>query len=265
MPPELPEVEIFVRRLQPIVGSTIENVEVLDDRLNLNGSKLAGVTISSVERRGKHIVIHLRESGDLVVHLRMSGRLRLHRGKNEAKYTRLVLHLNSGDTVYFVNPRRLGTVIHYAAGFEADLGFEPLAPSFTAAALAEMAGRSNSPIKLFLLDQRKIAGVGNIYASEALWRSGISPERAAKTLSYDEVHSLHGDIVSVLNDAIAGQGTTIGNSVSDYHPSVGEQGEFQNHLSVYGRGTEPCERCGTAITRLKQGGRSTYYCRKCQT
>ncbi len=263
--PELPEVEVFVRRLQPIVGATIDRVEVLDDQLNLDGSMLAGTTVSSVERRGKHIVIHLGDRGDLVVHLRMSGRLRLHRGENEVKHTRLVLYLDSGDTVYFVNPRRLGTVIHCLDGFEADLGIEPLSRSFTADVLGKMTGKSRSPIKLFLLDQRKIAGVGNIYASEALWRSGISPEREAKTLSYDEVHSLHGNIVSVLNDAIAGQGTTIGNSVSDYRPSAGEQGEFQNHLSVYGREAEPCERCGTAIARLKQGGRSTYYCRDCQT
>jgi formamidopyrimidine-DNA glycosylase len=263
--PELPEVEIFVRQLKPIVGATISRVEVFDNRLNLDGSVLAGTTITAVERRGKHIVIHLGKRGDLVVHLRMSGRLRLHRSENEVKYTRLVLHLDSGDSVYFVNPRRLGTVIHCQEGFEIDLGLEPLSPTFTPDALAKIAVKSRSPIKLFLLDQRKIAGIGNIYASEALWRSKISPVREAKSLSNDEVACLHGDIVSVLNNAIAGQGTTLGNSVSDYHPSAGEQGEFQNHLAVYGRETEPCERCGTAITRMKLGGRSTYYCRECQT
>jgi len=238
---------------------------VLDERLNLDGSKLSGAMISSVERRGKHIVIHLGERGDLVVHLRMSGRLRLQRSEAEIRYTRLALHLDSGNTVYFVNPRRLGTAIHYLKGFAPDLGVEPLSPAFTSGSLAEMTGKSRSPIKPFLLDQRKIAGIGNIYASEALWLSGISPERAAKSLVSDELSRLHGDIVSVLNDALAGQGTSLGNSVSDYHPSVGEQGEFQNHLSVYGRETEPCERCGTAIARLKQGGRSTYYCKECQT
>jgi len=263
--PELPEVEVFVRRLQPIVGTTIDRAEVLDDRLDLNGSALAGARIHSVTRRGKHIVIHLGEYGDLVIHLRMSGRLRLRRSEQEIKYTRLSLRLNSGDTVYFINPRRLGTAIHCSDGFETDLGVEPLSPSFSTDALAEIAGQSRSPIKLFLLDQKKIAGVGNIYASEALWRAGISPERKANSLSRDEIRSLHGNIVSVLNDAIDGQGTTIGTSVLDYHPSVGEQGEFQNHLSVYGREAKSCERCGTAIARLKQGGRSTYYCQKCQT
>ena len=263
--PELPEVEVFVRRLQPTVGAIIQRVEVLDDRLNLDGAKLAGADISSVERRGKHIVIHLGDRGDLVIHLRMSGRLRLHRSENEVRYTRLVLHLDSGDSVYFVNPRRLGTAVHCQEGFELDLGVEPLSPSFKAEVLAEMASKSRSPIKLFLLDQRKIAGVGNIYASEALWRSGISPERVTSGLRPEEVIRLHKNIVSVLNDAIDGQGTTIGTSVSDYHPAAGEQGEFQNYLSVYGREAEPCERCGTAIARLKQGGRSTYYCKNCQT
>ena len=262
--PELPEVEIFVRKLQPIVGAVIRRAEVLDDRLALDASKIEGATSTSVERRGKHIVIHLGERGDLIVHLRMSGRLRLHRGEDEVKHTRLVLHLDSGNTVYFVNPRRLGTAIHCAAGFEADLGLEPLSPSFTVAALGDLTSKSHSPIKLFLLDQRKIAGVGNIYASEVLWRSRISPDRESASLTSDEIARLHGDIVSVLNDAIEGQGTTIGNSVSDYHPSAGEQGEFQNRLSVYGREDEPCERCGTAIVRMKQGGRSTYYCQECQ-
>jgi len=243
----------------------IQRAEVLDDRLALDGSRIEGASISSAERRGKHIVIHLGERGDLVVHLRMSGRLRLHRGQDEVKYTRLVLHLDSGDTVYFVNPRRLGTVIHCAAGFEADLGLEPLSSSFTVDALGDLTSKSHSPIKLFLLDQRRIAGVGNIYASETLWRSRISPDKESALLTRDELVRLHGDIVSVLNDAIEGQGTTIGNSVSDYHPSAGEQGEFQNRLSVYGREDEPCERCGTAIARLKQGGRSTYYCQECQT
>jgi len=262
--PELPEVEVFIQQLQPIVGTTIVLAEVLDDRLELDGSRLAGAEISSVERRGKHILVHLGERGDLVIHLRMSGRLRMSRSEREIGYTRLVLHLDTGDRVYFVNPRRLGTAIHLPDGFESELGVEPLGPAFAPESLAEITGKSRSPIKLFLLDQRKIAGIGNIYASEALWRSGISPARASNSLSLAETARLHEGIVGVLNDAIAGQGTSIGESVSDYHPSVGEQGEFQNHLSVYAREAELCERCGSAIVRIKQGGRSTYYCRNCQ-
>jgi len=263
--PELPEVEVFVRRLQAIVGSTIIRAEVLDERLDLDGSLLDQAAITSVKRRGKNIVIGLGHRGDLVVHLRMSGRLRLHRSEVEVKYTRLILHLDSGDSVYFVNPRRLGTAAYYPSGFKANLGIEPLSRGFTASRLSQVAALSRSPIKPFLLDQQKIAGIGNIYASEALWRSRISPERAASNLKQDEVARLHKNIVSVLNEAIDGQGTSIGTRVSDYHPSVGEQGKFQNHLSVYGRETEPCERCGNAIARLKQSGRSTYYCKECQT
>lgn len=263
--PELPEVEIFVRRLQPVVGSIIERAEVLDLRLGIDSSMLSGAMIESVERKGKHIVMGLGKQGDLVIHLRMSGRLRRTRSDREARYTRLVLHLSSGESVYFVNPRRLGTATLFPEGFDPELGVEPLEPSFTAARLTKMIRTSRTPIKLFLLDQRKIAGIGNIYASEALWRSGISPERTTSSLSQEEVGRLHKNIVSVLNDAIEGQGTTLGTSVSDYHPSVGETGEFQNHLSVYGRESELCERCGTVIVRMKQGGRSTYYCSRCQS
>lgn len=263
--PELPEVEVFVRRLQPIVGTFIHRAEVFDETLSLAGSKLAGAEIHSVKRQGKYIVIGLGKLGDLAVHLRMSGRLRLQRSDEEKKYTRLVLHLTSGEAVYFVNPRRLGTVVYSPNGFDAKLGIEPLSSTFTADRLAQLANISRSPIKPFLLDQHRIVGIGNIYASEALWRSAISPDRAASSLKKPELIRLHKNIVSVLNDAIDGQGTSIGTSVSDYHPSVGEQGEFQNHLSVYGRETEPCERCGSAIARMKQSGRSTYYCKDCQT
>ncbi len=262
--PELPEVEVFVRRLRPIVGSRIARAEVIDDRLALDASKLTGATISSVRRRGKHIVIGLEGRGDLVIHLRMSGRLRTQRSASEVPYTRLTLHLDSGDAVYFINPRRLGTARFYPQGFHALLGVEPLSDAFTHEALAQLAAQSRSPIKAFLLDQRRISGIGNIYASEALWRSGISPTRPANALSQAEIARLHQDIVSVLNDAIDSQGTTIGNSVSDYHPSVEQSGEFQNHLSVYGRESEPCERCGTIVVRMKQAGRSTYYCSECQ-
>jgi formamidopyrimidine-DNA glycosylase len=262
--PELPEVETFVRQLQPITGASIQSADVADARLELDASALAGTTISSVERRGKYILLRLADHGDLAIHLRMSGRLRLHRAEREVAYTRLTLHLNTGDSIYFVNPRRLGTAVHYPDGFVMDMGLEPLSPRFTVDALRKIAHASRSPIKMLLLDQRKIAGIGNIYAAEALWRSGISPHRVSNSLSLEETKRLHTTLLSVLTEAIAGQGTSLGNGVSDYHPAGEEQGEFQNHLSVYGREAEPCERCGTAIARIRQGGRSTYYCTNCQ-
>lgn len=263
--PELPEVEIFVRGLQPAVGTTIVRADVLDERLGLDVAELAEARIHAITRRGKHIVLKLEARGDLVIHLRMSGRLRLHRSEQEIKYTRLILHLDSGEAVYFVNPRRLGTVALFPEGFKPRLGYEPLSSDFTVSALSDMARTCRSPVKTFLLNQQRIAGIGNIYAAEALWRAGISPDKPANTLTQDETSRLHGDIIAVLNEAIMGQGTTIGNSVSDYHPVIGEQGEFQNHLSVYGRESEACERCGTIIARMTQSGRSTYYCSECQT
>jgi formamidopyrimidine-DNA glycosylase len=144
------------------------------------------------------------------------------------------------------------------------LGIEPLSRAFTHDALRNLTSASQSPIKMLLMDQRRIAGIGNIYAAEALWRSGISPARRSSSLSHEEVLRLHDAVVSVLEDAIAQQGTSLGKSISDYIAPSGDPAEFQNHLSVYGREAEPCERCGGTILRIKQGGRSTYYCDQCQ-
>jgi formamidopyrimidine-DNA glycosylase len=262
--PELPEVETFVRRLAPIAGARIVGAEILDSRLGLSGDGLVGAEIAGVTRRGKYIVIGLGERGDLIVHLRMSGRLRLDRSEDEIAYTRMILRLDSGESVYFVNPRRLGTVIHSPHGFDADLGIEPTGPEFSAETLGEFAAGSRAPIKQLLLDQRKIAGIGNIYAAEALWRAKIDPRRPAKSLEQSEISVLHAGITSVLFDAIGELGTTIGSSVSDYRAAAEENGGFQNHLSVYGRENEPCERCGTAIERVIQAGRSTCFCPACQ-
>ncbi len=263
--PELPEVETLVRRLTPIAGTRIAGAEILDDRLTVTAEQLVGASIRTVRRRGKYIVIGLDGRGDLIVHLRMSGRLRLDRSADEIPYTRMILRLDSGDCVYFVNPRRLGTVSLCPHGFDRELGIEPIGPNFSVDVLAEFAAGSRTPIKQLLLDQRKIAGIGNIYAAEALWRAGVDPRRPANSLRADEIAALHAGITSVLYDAIEQLGTTIGGSVSDYRRSAGEGGSFQNRLSVYGRDSEPCERCGTSIERVMQAGRSTCYCPACQT
>jgi formamidopyrimidine-DNA glycosylase len=262
--PELPEVETLVRRLLPIAGTRIVGAEILDDRLTVTADELVGAPIRNVKRRGKNIVIGLDGRGDLIVHLRMSGRLRLDRSKDETPYTRMILHLDSGDSVYFVNPRRLGTVLLYPDGFDVDLGVEPIGSEFTADVLAGFTTASRTPIKQLLLDQRKIAGIGNIYATEALWRAGIDPRRPANSLEAGEISALHAGITSVLFDAIEQLGTTIGSSVSDYRRSAEEGGSFQNQLCVYGRENEPCERCGTSIERVIQAGRSTCFCPACQ-
>jgi formamidopyrimidine-DNA glycosylase len=263
--PELPEVETLVRRLAPIVGTRIVGAEILDDRLEATADALVGASVRDVKRRAKYIVIELDGRGDLIVHLRMSGRLRLDRSEDEIPYTRMILRLDSGGSVYFVNPRRLGTAVHCPRGFDVDLGVEPTGPEFTPELLGEFAAESRAPIKQLLLDQRKIAGIGNIYAAEALWRARIDPRRPARSLDEGEISALHAGITSVLFDAIEQLGTTIGSGVSDYRRSAEEGGSFQNRLAVYGRQNEPCERCGTAIERVIQAGRSTCFCPACQT
>ena len=235
--PELPEVETLVRLLSPIVETRIVGAEILDDRLAVSAGALLGAAIRDVKRRGKYIVIGLDGHGDLVVHLRMSGRLRLDRSEDEVRYTRMILHLDSGDSVYFINPRRLGTVVLCPLGFGEDVGIDPTTAEFSADVLAEFAAGSRAPIKQLLLDQRKIGGIGNIYAAEALWRARIDPRRSSNSLATYEIKALHGGITSVLFDAIEQLGTTIGGSVSDYRRSAEDGGSFQNRLSVYGRKT----------------------------
>ncbi len=264
MPPELPEVETFVRGLAPAVGQTIASAEVLDAKLAVAADELAGTKIKGIRRRGKYIGIELAGGRTLVVHLRMSGRLRLGCRECETKYARMILRLDDGTSIYFVDPRRLGTAELVEGELELPLGAEPLEPAFTSAALGRLTRESRAPIKQLLLDQKKVAGIGNIYAAEALWRAKLDPRRKANELSRAEIERLHKAIVSVLGEAVAQLGTTLGSSVSDYHPTTTETGSFQNQLAVYGREGEPCERCGEGIERVIQAGRSTCFCPACQ-
>ncbi len=262
--PELPEVETFVRGLVPAVGQTIVSADVLDAKLNVSSKELAGARIVGVRRRGKYIGIEFEDGRALVVHLRMSGRLRLECRECEMRYTRMTLRLSKGMSIHFVDPRRLGTADLYESGFDVPVGIEPLDSQFTPAALAELSAASRAPIKQLLLDQKKVAGIGNIYAAEALWRAKLDPRRRANVLSRAEIGHLHKAIVSVLREAVEGLGTTLGTSVSDYHPTTDAAGSFQNHLAVYGREGEPCGRCGGDIERVIQAGRSTCFCPACQ-
>jgi len=262
--PELPEVETFVRGLAPAVGRTIVSANVLDARLAVSAEDLTGAKIAGIRRRGKYIGIDLGDGRSLVIHLRMSGRLRLECRECETKYARMILRLDDGTSIYFIDPRRLGTVALVEGELKLPLGVEPLEPAFTTAVLSKLTSQSRAPIKQLLLDQRKVAGIGNIYAAESLWRARIDPRRPANALSKAEVGRLHKAIVGVLGEAIAQLGTTLGTSVSDYRPTATEGGSFQNHLAVYGREGEPCERCGEGIERVIQAGRSTCFCPACQ-
>ncbi len=267
--PELPEVETIVRGLQPMVGARIRCIAVLDPRLTIGSQvsksdiALRNREIEAVVRHGKYIQIVASGGGSLVVHLRMSGRLVVSCRDNELPYVRLRVELDRG-TISFVNPRRLGTVDFVASGFPYELGIDPLSSDFTSERLGELLQTSRSPVKPFLLNQQKIAGLGNIYSSEALWRARVDPRRPANSLTSVEADRLRHEIVDVLQEAISEMGTSFGVSVSDYRSADGAGGSFQDRLAVYGRQGEACRVCETPISRLVQGGRSTYWCKNCQ-
>lgn len=261
--PELPEVETIVRGLRDLAGRRIVKTQVNDPRLELPLERLAGARIAGFERKGKYIVCRLAGGASLLFHLRMSGRLVRRLSPSEKKYARLVLVLDRG-AVHFVDPRRLGTVEFCENGFPANLGIDAAGRAFTKDELERIVRSSRAPIKALLMDQKRIAGIGNIYAAEALFRARIDPRRRGQSLTEDEVAAAHAGVHAVLEEAIAHLGTTLGESVSDYRNSAGQRGGFQERLNVYGRGGEACRRCGQAVERIRQAGRSTYYCPGCQ-
>jgi formamidopyrimidine-DNA glycosylase len=186
----------------------------------------------------------------------------------EDPYARAVFDLDDGSRLTFVDVRTLGEMeVLSGRGWarrEAAMGVEPLSPAFTPEFLGELLGRSGRQVKEFLLDQSKIAGIGNIYASESLWRARVSPRRRARNVGPVRARALHAAIVDVLRDAVRKAGTTLGETSQDYVDSDGVPGGFQDFLAVYDREGEPCRRCGMSIRRIVQGQRSTYYCPRCQ-
>jgi formamidopyrimidine-DNA glycosylase len=272
--PELPEVETVRRRLQPVLeGATIARAEIVDARLTRPvdpasvADALVGERIAAVERRGKYLLCRLSSGRTLVVHLRMTGSLR-HAPAGELPedaYRRATLELDTGAEVGFRDVRRFGTWELLDDGrlrpyLAARLGPEPLASSFTAARLADLLEDRRAPIKAFLLDQRRIAGIGNIYADEALWRARIHPRRPAGELDDGEIARLHRSIRAALRRGVELQGSTL----RDYLTPDGSSGEMQREFHVYGRLGEPCDRCGHPIERIVVGGRGTWLCPRCQ-
>jgi formamidopyrimidine-DNA glycosylase len=272
--PELPEVETIRRRLAPVLeGATIERAEIVDPRLTRPGEPrlvadaLVGERIVSLDRRGKYLLWRLSSGRTLVVHLRMTGSFRHVPGGDlpEDAYRRATLALDSGGAVGYRDVRRFGTWElldegHLGPYLDTRLGPEPLVPSFTAARLATLAAGRTAPVKAFLLDQRRIAGVGNIYADEALWRARIHPLRPAGSLDEDELATLHRALRAALRKGIERQGSTL----SNYATPDGEPGGMQHEFHVYGRLGEPCDRCGRPIERIVVGGRGTWFCPHCQ-
>lgn len=274
--PELPEVETIVRQLRDqIVDSVIKNVEILrPDQWKLNQPEevqraLIQQRIIRVSRRAKFILINFQSDSQLIIHLRMTGKLIWSPGKPEiTKFSRTIFYFFDGSSLEFNDTRALGSLIFLRCG-EAylplkKLGIEPLDPDWQLEYLKSACQKSTLTMKAFLLDQNKIAGIGNIYASEILFRCGIHPKRQANSLSDDEIARLYVAIPKVLELAVQKMGTTLGNKVSDYRSVYNVEGEFQNILAVYGREGEPCLRCGAPIVRIKQKDRSSFVCENCQ-
>jgi len=258
--PELPEVETIVRQLDSALsGAIIKRVEVCDKRIDLYPEALANKRILRVRRRGKFIVFELESVSRLICHLGMSGRLLMGSKPQEGQHLRVVLFTDRGP-VFFWDPRRFGKMEMARSDSLASLGVEPLGGELTRQVLGEMLQKSRASLKGFLLDQRRIAGIGNIYACEILYESGLSPLRGANTLDEGEVQGLWEAIRKVLQQALEWGGTTL----QAYTDAWGAEGGFQDRLKVYGREGATCPRCGQVIQRFKQGGRSTYYCPGCQ-
>jgi formamidopyrimidine-DNA glycosylase len=271
--PELPEIETIRRQLAPhLEGRRLEALEVLDPRWcrpaepGALEDAVRGRLIERVWRRGKYLVVELEGDVHLVMHLRMTGNLLLANDGAERPYLRARLSLDNGDSVLFVDVRRFGTGVVLLgsdardAYFDARLGVEPLSPDFTPDALRALARGRRAPVKAFLLTQERLAGVGNIYADEALFRARIHPLRPVGTLKRAQIEALRDAVVESLEAGIDAKGATI----DDFRNADGAEGRFQDEFLVYGREGEPCVRCGTPIRKLRAAGRGTYVCESCQ-
>ncbi len=270
--PELPEVEYVARELRATLpGRRITGAEVRWAR-SIQGMEpaefVAGVTgrtVTAIGRRAKYLLLTLDDGRLLIAHRRMSGNLLLcGQGQEAPPYTRVALDLDDGRRLYYTDPRKFGRLtlawLDALPPALAELGPEPLEAAFTPTALAERLAGSRRAIKAALLDQRVIAGLGNIYADEALFRAGIHPLRSAGSLTGAEIRRLRDGIQGALTTGIAHGGTTFGRHRDLYD----EAGSNLEHVEVYRRTGQPCVRCGTPIERVTVTQRGTHYCPRCQ-
>jgi formamidopyrimidine-DNA glycosylase len=272
--PELPEAETIVRDLRSrIPGGVVARVVVTRPDVLHRGltpatfrRRLGGRTITGVARRGKNVVIEFDAGLRLVINLGMTGRVVTSDAERagELRHIAVRLHLRDGRAVLYDDARRFGDLdLRDEPGWlvrNAELGVEPLSDAFTPDLLHALTRTSVSPIRNWLLDQTRVAGVGNIYAIEALFRAGIRPTRRARTLRRRETTALRDTLRDVLQESIDARGTTI----SDYRDASGEPGAFEQRLRVYGRPGEPCSTCGSHIKRVVLSNRSAFYCPSCQ-
>jgi formamidopyrimidine-DNA glycosylase len=273
--PELPEVETIVRDIRPaLVGRSIRRATLSHDDV-LRGvtrrrliRRLTGATIKWVSRRAKHAVLEL-DSGRLVIQPGMTGSLMVHRRPlepEEARYAVLRAELDRGGELVYEDVRRLGTLLFLDEKgwqrYSAAIGPEPLEDDFSAERFGTALRGSRQAIKKVIMDQRHLAGVGNIYANEALFAAGIDPSKPASSLKPEDHRRLHREIRRILGAAIASNGTTF----RDYRTGTGESGSFQLELLVYGREGEPCRVCGTRLTGTHEiDARISVFCHRCQS
>jgi formamidopyrimidine-DNA glycosylase len=270
--PELPEVETVRRQLAPLVeGRTLARVRVLDERWCMPRAPrameraLRGRRVESLGRRGKYLVWSLSGERFLLQHLRMTGNL-LYDPPERPPYTRVEVDLDDGHELLYVDVRRFGTGqladgrAELDAFLDARLGLEPFDPDFDAVHLRALARGSRAPVKSFLLDQKRIAGVGNIYADEALFRAGIHPLRPAGKVTRAQWEGLATAIVETLAAGIDANGA----SIDDFRDLDGARGSFQDEFLVHRHEGDPCPRCGGTVRKLVVGGRGTYVCERCQ-
>jgi formamidopyrimidine-DNA glycosylase len=276
--PELPEVETIRRQLAPALeGRRLEHIEVRDPRWcepappEAVSDALDGLLIERLWRRGKYLVVSFEDDVHLAMHLRMTGNLLLvpaAQDDPQRPHLRVRFELAGGvlDRLLFVDVRRFGTgdVLlgsdALAEYFASRLGVEPLSPDFTADALRALARGRKQPVKAFLLTQERVAGVGNIYADEALFRARIHPLRPVGTLRRPQVEALREAVVETLEAGIDAKGA----SIDDYRHVDGAEGSFQDRFLVHTREGQPCPRCGATIQKLRAAGRGTYVCPRCQ-
>jgi formamidopyrimidine-DNA glycosylase len=274
--PELPETETIARDLDALVrgaiieGTTVTHADVLREVTpRALGKRVAGATITRCWRRAKLIVIDLSTGDRIVIQPRFTGAVLIDDGSlpdEERRYSTVAFRLADGRALHYRDIRRLGTLAlmdeHRFEEYTSALGVEPLDSAFTPEHLSSRLRGSRQAIKKVLMDQRTLAGVGNIYANEALWRAKVDPSRAAGTLSGGEITRLHDEIVDVLRDSIAARGT----SFRDYRDARGERGRFAEQLQAYGRAGEPCRRCGHRLIGTHAiDGRMTVLCAHCQS
>jgi formamidopyrimidine-DNA glycosylase len=273
--PELPEVETIVRDLKPrLTNTTLRNPRLYKSDVLRRVSPrrllatLRNATVLTVMRRAKHVVIELTNGHRVVIQPRMTGNLLIYDrtlSASERRYAVLRVSIDDGGLLVYRDVRRLGTIWLLNGkqwqSYTASIGPEPLEPDFDAEQLYDILHRTRQPVKKALMDQRLIAGIGNIYANEALFRAGIDPSRPSHRVARPDTDRLHAAVRDILNAAVSASGTTI----RDYRTGTGESGSYQFVLQAYGRGGQPCRVCGTRLhTTHVIDNRATTFCWRCQ-